>query len=116
MHSLFYWTGLVIWALLALATTAAVCLYGWLVALAVAQTCSALRFTLAINRKRTPNPHASFDPAWILSTIWIFKQMWNSNAPEIIGKEGSRWEGIGKWSVNDEPFPTPESETDEDAE
>jgi hypothetical protein len=107
MNHLFYWTGAIIWTLAALALGIVLGWLGWVLTVALARTISALRFTLALRRKRGQPVEPE---RWVRSTIWIFKQVWDSSTVEIIGKDGSRWNGIGKWSVNDDPWPSTEPE------
>jgi hypothetical protein len=108
MHSLYYWTGVIVWILLALAVGIVIGLLAWNVTVALVRTCSVLRFTLALRRKRG----AESNENWVRSIVWIFKQMWDYHETEIVGKDGSVWLGVGKWTVNDEPFPSdPQPET-----
>jgi hypothetical protein len=67
------------------------------------RTCSAIRFTRAIRRKSGIE-----NSGWIKATLWIFKKVWNDDTMEFTAQDGSRWNGIGRWSVNDKPWPIPE--------
>ena len=105
MHSLFYWTGAIVWTLVALALGIVAVLFAWMITIALARTCSVLRFHRALRRKG----QLPAEPSWWASALWLFKRVWESDSSlEFRGKDGSRWNGIGKWTINDSPWPTPE--------
>lgn len=114
MTSLFYWTGAVVWVLIALAAALVAGVALWIITVTLARFFSIFRFTLALRRKRKAEPSPFKD--WVATAGWIFMKAWNDNGTlELAGHDGSRWNGVGKWSINDKPWPQPESTPQEES-
>ena len=104
MHTLFYWTGAVVWTIASLGLLIVVGLLAWAFLTTLARTCSVLRFNLALRRKGRLPP----EPQWVRTIIRIFIRVWESDdSLEFVADDGSRWKGVGKWSINDKPLPAP---------